>query len=113
LDRLREQDVGLIEDDPYCELRFTDAKLPRLLDLDAGLISESTLMTNVIYVGTFSKVLAPGLRVGWVVGPEAVIEKLVQAKQAADLHTSTLSQHIIYELVALVDSHLHDIRRPY
>ncbi|MEO8426890.1 MAG: PLP-dependent aminotransferase family protein, partial [Verrucomicrobiota bacterium] len=53
----------------------------------------------VIYVGTFSKVLMPGLRVGWVIAAEPGIEKIVQAKQAADLHTSTLNQYIALELL--------------
>jgi len=69
----------------------------------------------VIHVGTFSKILMPGLRVGWVVAPPAVIEKLVQAKQAADLHTNTLGQHLALELVrsGLLHHHLPMLRRAY
>lgn len=88
---LVERGIGIVEDDPYRELRFEGEPLPTLLELDRG--------ENVIHVSTFSKVLAPGLRVGWVIGPEAVIEKLVQAKQAVDLQTSTFNQMLILDLL--------------
>jgi 2-aminoadipate transaminase len=68
------------------------------LELDAQNLAGSDIDSRVIHTGTFSKVLMPGLRVGWVIAPQAVIEKLTQAKQAADLHTSTLSQHLALEL---------------
>jgi 2-aminoadipate transaminase len=69
----------------------------------------------VIYTGTFSKVLMPGLRVGWVIAAPAVIEKLIQAKQAADLHTNTLSQYLALELVrtGFLREHLPLLRRHY
>lgn len=72
----------------------------RFLNPESGILhsSFSILHSNVLYVGTFSKVLAPGFRVGWIVGPEEVIDKVVQAKQAVDLHTSTLSQRIVCEM---------------
>src|SRR5206468_1380937 len=78
---------------------------PRLLPRDG----------NVIYVGTFSKVLMPGLRVGWVIAAEPVIEKIVQAKQAADLHTSTLNQYIALELVrdGVLDQQIPILRQAY
>jgi DNA-binding transcriptional MocR family regulator len=114
----RQHDVGLVEDNPYGELRYSGDPLPHLLELDIQAGCSGTRVTsadggagptenprflprdsNVIYVGTFSKVLMPGLRVGWVIAAEPVIEKMVQAKQAADLHTSTLNQYIALELV--------------
>ena len=55
---------------------------------------------NVIYLSTFSKTLAPGIRLAWIVAPEDVIVKLVQLKQAADLHTSTFNQYVAYETLA-------------
>src|SRR5262249_30039151 len=69
------------------------------LELDAQLMNRDATGSNVIHVGTLSKVLVPGLRIGWAIAPEPVIEKLVQAKQAVDLHTSTLSQYLAMELV--------------
>ncbi|HEX4119285.1 MAG TPA: PLP-dependent aminotransferase family protein [Verrucomicrobiae bacterium] len=84
----QEQSVAIVEDDPYGELRYSGEALPNIADY----------FNQVIHVGTFSKVLMPGLRVGWVIAPEAVIEKLTQAKQSADLHTSTLNQHLALEL---------------
>ncbi|MBI4658959.1 MAG: PLP-dependent aminotransferase family protein [Verrucomicrobia bacterium] len=95
----RKHGVVLIEDDPYEELRFCGDPLPRLFELDARRTAPDLLDSHTIYVGTFSKVLMPGLRVGWIIAPEPVIEKIVQAKQAVDLHTSTLSQWIVHELV--------------
>jgi 2-aminoadipate transaminase len=82
---------AIIEDDPYRELLYEGELPPSLLTLDGG--------QNVVYVSTFSKVLAPGLRVGWVIGHEALIEKLVQAKQGMDLHTSTFNQLLVLELL--------------
>jgi 2-aminoadipate transaminase len=98
IDWLQAAGVGLVEDNPYGDLRYSGDALPNLYTLD---LSQRAKVEDgqVIYVGTFSKVLMPGLRIGYVVAPEPVIEKLVRAKQAADLHTSTLNQHITWELL--------------
>lgn len=89
----------IVEDDPYRELRFEGEHLPRLFDLDGPRqASNSGYAGNVIYINTFSKVLAPGLRVGWIVADAELINKLVQAKQGTDLHTATLNQMLAYEL---------------
>ncbi len=73
------------------------------------------LLGNVIYLSTFSKVLAPGLRLGWIVAPPDVISKLVQLKQSTDLHTSTFAQMIAYEVArdGFLDEHVKLIRRVY
>jgi 2-aminoadipate transaminase len=87
--------VALIEDDPYRELCFEGDPLPSLWELERRCGHGE----NVVYLSTFSKVLAPGLRIGWVIGPSAVIEKLAQARQAVDLQTATFTQHIVLELL--------------
>lgn len=112
---LREYDVGLVEDDPYSELRYSGAAMPTILELDAKQQWSDRQDGNVIYVGTFSKVLMPGLRVGWIIAPEEVIERIVRAKQAADLHTSTLSQHIAWELArdGFLNEHIPLLQRAY
>ncbi len=98
----QQRGIALIEDDPYGTLRYEGNPSQSLLELDA--ISGHSVRGddgpgNVIQVGTFSKVLVPGLRVGWVIAAEPVIEKLVLAKQSADLHTSSLGQHLVAELL--------------
>lgn len=80
-----EHDVLVVEDAPYRELRFEGDSLPTLFELDPE---------RVVHAGTFSKTMAPGLRLGWLTGPAAVIERATYAKQAADLHTATLTQAI-------------------
>ena len=96
----RQAGCVILEDDPYGQLRYAGEPLPHLLDIDAAQSSGDPDDWAVIRAGTFSKVLAPGLRIGWLIGPEVVIDKMVQAKQAADLHTSTLNQLIALELAA-------------
>ncbi len=109
--------VPIIEDDPYGQLRFEGEHLPPLVVIDgAGRKNgDFCYRGNIIYLSTFSKVLAPGLRLAWVVAPPEVIRKLVQAKQGADLHTSTLNQMIAYEVArgGFIDEHVHLIRRVY
>ncbi len=98
--------VPLLEDDPYGELSYGGEALPSLLSMNPD---------GVVYMGSFSKVLAPGLRLGYVVAPEPVHAKLVQAKQAADLHTPSFSQRIVHEAVqdGFLDAHIPGIRSLY
>ena len=95
--------VPIIEDDPYGQLRFEGENLPTLVALDAQKQPENAdncfVCGNVIYLSTFSKTLCPGFRVAWMVAPEAVIARLVQAKQGTDLHTSTFAQMVAPEAV--------------
>ncbi|HAL60794.1 MAG TPA: aminotransferase [Chloroflexi bacterium] len=116
--------VPLIEDDPYGELRYEGDHIPPLVVLDERNLSKTSggkanaegfFEGNVIYMSTFSKTLAPGLRLGWVVAPEGVVGRLVQAKQGADLHTSTLTQMLAYEVVrtGFLDGHVRELRKVY
>ncbi|HWK71569.1 MAG TPA: PLP-dependent aminotransferase family protein [Burkholderiaceae bacterium] len=101
--------VPIIEDDPYGELRYAGTAQPGLLGL--GRAAGAT----VVRLGTFSKVLAPGLRLGYIVAPKPIIAKLVQIKQATDLHTASLTQMAVYETVkdGFLTDHLPMVRDLY
>lgn len=109
VERCARAGIPVIEDDPYGELRYAGHALPSLLKLgrEAG--------ATVIRLGTFSKVLAPGLRLGYIISDRQIIDKLVQIKQATDLHTSTLTQMAVYEAVStgFLDQHLPKVRDIY
>lgn len=109
--------VPIVEDDPYGQLRYEGEHLPSIVVLDSQFRDDGTpcYRGNVIYLSTFSKTLAPGLRLGWVVAPPEVISKLVQAKQGADLHTSTFTQIVAHEVSrgGFLDRHIHLIREVY
>ena len=103
---LRERDLLLLEDDPYGQLRFEGEPCPLL----KALLPEQTIL-----LGTFSKTVAPGLRLGWVYAPGEALEKLIVAKQAADLHTSSFSQQVLLQYLADNDAnkHIQDICQAY
>lgn len=110
--------VPIVEDDPYGQLRYEGEHLPSVVVLDdqfRGCNDDNCYRGNVIYLSTFSKILAPGLRLAWVVAPPEVIRKLVQAKQGADLHTSTFNQIVAYEVShgGFLDRHIKVIRKLY
>jgi 2-aminoadipate transaminase len=109
--------VPIIEDDPYGQLRYSGEHLPSLAVLDRVNHNGDNYykVGNVIYLCTFSKTLAPGLRLGWIVAPPDVISKLVQLKQGADLHTSTFNQIVAYEVAhgGFLDEHVKMIRNLY
>ena len=109
-------DLPLVEDDPYGELRYSGDPVPSVLQIEAELRGSTTLDGNVIYCGTFSKVLTPGLRIGWVAAALPVIDKLVMVKQATDLHTSTFNQFVSYEVArdeAFLNAHIAQLREVY
>lgn len=87
-------ELPIVEDDPYGELRYSGEAPPLLAALD---IERWGAPRHVLYLSTFSKLLAPGLRVGWAVAPEPLLRRMVQVKQGLDLHTSSLAQAIAYE----------------
>ncbi|MFC2026328.1 PLP-dependent aminotransferase family protein, partial [Chloroflexota bacterium] len=109
--------VPIVEDDPYGQLRYEGDHLPSVVVLDGKNRSddEKSYSGNVIYTSTFSKILAPGLRLAWVIAPPEVIRKLVQAKQGADLHTSSFNQVVAYEVAkeGFIDNHIKTIRDVY
>jgi 2-aminoadipate transaminase len=109
--------IPIIEDDPYGQLRYEGEHLTPLVVLDRENLCRDNgySIGNVIYLSTFSKTLAPGIRLGWIVAPPDVIAKLVQLKQGADLHTSTFTQMIAYEVArdGFLDDHVKLIRKVY
>ena len=109
--------IPIIEDDPYGQLRYEGEHLPPLVVLDRENLRRDNgySIGNVIYLSTFSKTLAPGLRLGWIVAPPDVIAKLIQLKQGADLHTSTFVQMVAYEVAkdGFLDEHVKLIRKVY
>jgi 2-aminoadipate transaminase len=109
--------IPIVEDDPYGQLRYEGEHIAPLVVLDRENVRRDNGFTlgNVIYLSTFSKTLAPGIRLAWIVAPQDVIGKLVQLKQAADLHTSTFSQYVAYEVArdGFLDQHVKLIRQVY
>jgi 2-aminoadipate transaminase len=109
--------VPIIEDDPYGQLRYDGDHLPSVVSLDSEYRNENNgqYSGNVIYMSTFSKLLAPGLRLAWVIAPPEVIRRLVMTKQAADLHTSTFNQIVAHEVAkgGFLDEHVKVIRATY
>ncbi len=109
--------IPIVEDDPYGQLRYEGEHQPPLVVLDRINVARDSgyKLGNVIYLSTFSKVLAPGLRVAWIVAPPDVIAKLSQLKQSTDLHTSSFAQMVIYEAArdGFMDEHVKLIRKTY
>jgi DNA-binding transcriptional MocR family regulator len=113
LDLTTELGIPLVEDAAYEALRFEGERVPSCLSLDIaakGHIDRS----NVVYCGTFSKTIVPGLRVGWICASRDLVRKLVLVKQASDLHCSTINQMVIHEVASdCHDSHVEEIKGVY
>ena len=105
--------MPLVEDSPYEKLRYDGEAAEPILAMaarQAGGIDN----TRVMYLGTFSKTVVPALRIGWVVAPQPVIQKLVLIKQASDLHVSPLNQMVMHEIVpTLIEPHTAKVREVY
>jgi 2-aminoadipate transaminase len=99
--------VPIVEDDPYGELRYEGEPLPTLKSLDRD--------GSVIYLGTFSKILAPGFRLGWVAASPEALEAILHAKQPSDLHTGVAQQMATYHVArdGFVDEHVQHIKNFY
>ncbi len=98
--------LPVVEDDPYGQLRYEGEDLPPICTY----IPERTM-----YLGTFSKTLAPGFRLGWIVCPEGLMKRFVQAKQGADLHTGSLVQHVANDICqrGFLNQHVKRLREVY
>jgi 2-aminoadipate transaminase len=98
--------IPLIEDDPYGALSYKGEPFPKMLNMNPD---------GVIYMGSFSKVLTPGIRLGYVVAPLPLVRRLELAKQAADLHTAQLTQMVVYEVIkdGFLERHIPEIRTLY
>ena len=98
--------IILIEDDPYGELRFSGRRIPSFYN---------RLPEKTILLGSFSKIVVPSFRLGWIVAPPSIMEKLVVAKQASDLHSNYFCQRVIHQYVTDydLDEHIQKIIRVY
>nr|WP_038287948.1 PLP-dependent aminotransferase family protein [Acetivibrio straminisolvens] len=103
---LKNTDTIFVEDDPYGELRFIGEHVPPM---------KTYLGDNVILLGSFSKIVAPGMRLGWICAKREIMEKLIIAKQASDLHTNYFSQRIVYQYLVDndIDNHIKKITELY
>lgn len=104
-DILKDRDTIFVEDNPYGEIRFLGEDIPPVKKyLDSGVL-----------FGSFSKIVSPGMRLGWIVAPDEVMEKLVTAKQASDLHSNYFTQRVVYQYLTDndVDKHIENIKAMY
>lgn len=102
---IRENNAVLVEDNPYGEIRFMGTDLPPI----------KKFLPDSVLLGSFSKIVAPGIRLGWVVAGEEVMDKLVTAKQASDLHSNYLAQRMVHRFLTEynIEEHLNKIRSMY
>ena len=107
LDVASEYDFLIIEDDPYGELIFEGEPIPPIKSFDKK--------GRVIYISTFSKILAPGFRLGWTIASKDILDKLILSKQAADLCTNYFGQYVAYEYIngGYLDKQVEKINRLY
>lgn len=103
----KEYGVIILEDNPYGELRVAGTSVPTLKSMDTDDI--------VVYAGSFSKILSPGLRVAYCIAPKPIVAKMTVGKQASDVHTAMLNQLIVYEWLTKYDvaKHIEKIRKIY
>ncbi len=114
LDLTEALDIPVIEDAAYQALRFDGDNVPSILALDLQRHNGDIDAVRTVYCGSFSKTLSPGLRLGWIVAGKDLIRKLVLAKQAADLHTSTINQAVMAKVATrLFDAQVDTIRAAY
>ena len=107
LDIASEYDFLIIEDDPYGELIFEGSSVQPIKSYDTR--------GRVVYISTFSKILAPGFRLGWIIASKVILDKMIQGKKAADLCTNVFSQYVAYEYIkgGYLDKHVERIKELY
>ncbi len=107
LELAEKYDFLIYEDNPYGELRFSGEEVPTFKSMDKD--------GRVIYFGSFSKILAPGMRLGFTSAPKPLLERMIICKQTEDVHTNVLSQMIAYEFVTRysIDEHIAKLRAAY
>jgi 2-aminoadipate transaminase len=100
----RERGILILEDDPYSDIYFEEPPLPSLRSLDP----------DVVYLGTFSKTIAPGIRVGWTVAPRSLLDLLLMAKEGSDIHTDRVITRTVYRAAdGFLDDHIATLRDLY
>ncbi len=102
---MAEHETILVEDNPYGEIRFMGEDIPPI---------KSHLPDSILF-GTFSKIVSPGMRMGWIVAPPEIMDKLITAKQASDLHSNYFTQRVVYQYLRdnNVDQHIRSIKQLY
>lgn len=102
---LQDRDTVFVEDNPYGEIRFLGEDIPPV----------KSYLEDGILLGSFSKIVSPGMRLGWIMAPEEVMEKLVIAKQACDLHSNYFTQRVVYQYLTDndVNKHIQKIKERY
>ncbi|MGF7117976.1 PLP-dependent aminotransferase family protein [Methanobacterium oryzae] len=102
---LKDENTVFVEDNPYGEIRFMGEDIPPV---------KSYLDTTVLF-GSFSKIVSPGMRLGWIVANEEIMEKIIIAKQASDLHSNYFTQRVVYQYLIdnNVDEHIEKIKKMY
>ena len=102
---LNNHDTIFIEDNPYGEIRFLGEDIPPV----------NAYLENSILFGSFSKVVSPGMRLGWIVANEEIMEKIIIAKQASDLHSNYFTQRVVYQYLIdnKIDKHIEKIKEMY